>query len=103
NEILVPCYLLAHADDKSFYTSLHQAIWKFFVHNFNLSGSEINKRNLAIKLKENNIDPVLIERTQHILQQCEAGMFTGADLMDDKNVLLQKTKETLEAIGESLL
>ena len=103
NEILAPAYILAHADDKSFYTSLHQAVWKFFTHSFHLSGSEMNKRNLAVKLKENKIDSTLIEEIQHILQQCETGMFTNADIMNDKNSLLQKTKETLEAIGESLL
>jgi hypothetical protein len=103
NEILAPAYLLAHADDKSFYTSLYQAIWKFFTHSFHLSGSEMNKKNLSVKLKENKIGPALIEETQHILQQCETGMFTNADLMRDKNNLLQKTKETLEEIGKSLL
>src|SRR5260221_2223360 len=103
NEILAPAYILAHADDKSFYTSLHQAVWKFFIHAFHLSGSEMNKRNLSIRLKENKIDSALIEATQHILQQCETGMFTNANLMDDKNSLLQKTKETLEGISESLL
>jgi len=103
NEILAPAYLLAHADDKSFYTSLHQAIWQFFAHSFHLSGSEMNKGTLVVRLKENKIDPVLIEKTQYILQQCETGMFTNADLMDDKNSLLQKTKEILEGIGVSLL
>ena len=103
NEILAPAYLLSHADDKNFYTSLYQAIWKFFGNVFHLSGSEMNKRTLSIKLKENKIDQELIEEVQHILQQCETGMFTNADLAYDKNRLLQKTKETLEEIGESLL
>ena len=103
NEILAPAYLLAHADDKSFYTSLYQALWKFFDHSFHLSGSEMNKGNLLIKLNENKIDPALIEETRHILGHCETGMFTNADLMNDKNSLLQKTKETLEEIGKSLL
>ena len=63
----------------------------------------MNKRNLSTRLKENKIDPALIEETQHILQQCETGMFTNADLAHDKNILLQKAKETLEKISESLL
>jgi hypothetical protein len=103
NEILAPSFLLVHADDKSFYTSLYQAIWSFFSNSFNLSGSEMNKRTLTIKLKENKAGPELIEEIQHLLQQCEAGMFTNADLLYDKNGLLQKTKITLEEIGKRLL
>ena len=58
-----------------------------------LSGSEMNKEILSVRLKEKKIDQKLIsEEAQHILQQCETGMFTNADFMDDKNSLLQKQK-----------
>jgi hypothetical protein len=103
NEILAHAYLLAHADDKSFYTSLYQSIWKFFGYYFKLSGSEMNKKNLSIMLKANKVDKGLIDDVNEILRLCEAGMFTNADLMSDKNNLLQKTKQVLEEISQYLL
>lgn len=102
-EILQPATFLLQADDKSFYTSLHQAAWKFFSYYLSLSGSEINKKNLFVKLKEKKIDPVLVDQVKSILQQCEAGMFTNANLMIDKNNLLRNTKHVLEEISRFLL
>jgi len=97
-EILQPATLLLQADDKNFYTSLHQAVWKFFIHYLSLSGSEINKESLFVKLKEKKIDPVLVDHVKGILQQCEAAVFTKAEFAYDKQELLNRTKIALEQI-----
>lgn len=102
NEILAPASLLIKADDQTFYSSLQHSICDYFGFHFNLSGSEMNKENIAGKLKESKIDEVLIDDIKNILQQCESGIFTNANLEVDKNLLLAKTKDVLEKINKSL-
>lgn len=102
DQILAPSLLLVFAGDSDFYTSLHQSVWKFFNYYFNLSGSEMNKKTLSAKLKENKISENLINHTLQILQQCEAGMFTNASIMKNKDELFQKTKKVLEEINTLL-
>ena len=102
-EILLPVYLSLQSDDKIFYNSLHQATWKFMDHYFKLSGSEIKKDILFLKLREKKVDDKLILVIREILKQCEEGMFTNAGFMVDKNNLLQKAKQVLEEINKSLL
>lgn len=102
NEILAPASLLIKADDQTFYSSLQHSIYNYFNFYFNLSGSEMNKVNIAGKLKESKVDEVLIDDLKNILQQCEAGIFTNANLEVDKNLLLAKTKDVLEKINKSL-
>jgi len=103
NEILSPSYLLKIADDKNFYNSLQQAIWKFFSIHLHFTGSEMSKGYLAIRLKENGIDQNTIDNIRDILQKCEVGTFTGANILNNKNDLLQETKQTLEKIEKFLL
>lgn len=100
---LAPASLLINADDKTFYSSLSQSIWNYFGTHFHLSGSEMSKENIIVRLKESKVDEELIAETNNILQQCEAGVFTNANLSVDKTLLLDKAKKILEKISESLL
>ena len=59
--------------------------------------------NLFAKLKEEKIDPALVDKLKDILQQCETGMFTNANLIIDKNELLLDAKQVLEKISGYLL
>lgn len=102
NEILEPSLLTKSIEDKDFYNSLHKSVWKFFNYYFNLSGSEMNKKNLTIKLQEKNISRKLIEDTLQILQQCETGMFTNALLIGNRNELLRQTRKLIEEINSLL-
>jgi hypothetical protein len=102
-QVLAPVSLLIKADDKTFYSSLRQSIWDYFSFHFNFSGSEMSKENIAAKLKESNTDEKLITEVKDILQYCEAGIFTSANLAGDKNLLLDKVKEVLENLNKSLL
>jgi BatD DUF11 like domain len=97
-EILEPAYLLAHADDKSFYSSLHQCIWNYFGQYFNLEGSDMNKDDLYKGMKEKKLDEDQCRDMLDILQQCEAAMFTNAEFAYDKQELLNRTKTALEQI-----
>ena len=102
-EVLASTALLLQGDNKQFYYSLRQSIWIFFATHFNLSGSEMSKENIIIKMKEKNLDMNIVDELQGILQQSEAGLFTNVNITDDKVRLLSRTKEVLEAINKSLL
>jgi LPXTG-motif cell wall-anchored protein len=102
-EVLVPTSLLIMADDKTFYAALRQSIWNYFEFHFNFSGSGMSKENIVAKLNENKVNEELITEMKNILQQCEAGLFTNANLAADKTILLDKAKDVLEKLDESLL
>ena len=97
-ELLLPVQLLTSGEDKQFYTALHSVIWQFTGEQFNLSGSELNKRSLVVKMNTAGISSDTTERLIHVLEQCEAGMFTNVSLEQDKQSILSETKEVLEII-----
>ena len=102
-EILAPASLLIQAGDKTFYAALRQSIWNYFEFHFKLSGSEMSKENIVAKLKESKVDEGLTVAIRDILQQCEAGLFTNANLTADKTVLLDKAQKVLKKLKEFLL
>ncbi len=102
-ELLAPVYLLVREKDKIFYTALREAIWQFFGQQFKWSGSQFTKDGLLKRLSDRAIDQDMILEIGAILQQCEEGMFTNADLAGDKTGLVRKTEQVLKKIGEKLL
>ena len=100
-EVLAPATLFVHGDDKQFYSLLRQSVWSFFGTHFIISGSELSKENIVAKMTESNLDKNVVDELQHILQQCEAGIFTNANMSDDKAALLSRTKNVLETIHSS--
>jgi hypothetical protein len=102
-QMLSPASLLVKADDKIFYAALRQSFWNYFEFQFNLSGSEMSKDNIVVKLKESKVNEELINELKNILQQCETGIFTNANLLVDKSQLLNKARKILGKINESLL
>jgi BatD DUF11 like domain len=103
DQLITPAQLLMLADEKDFYASLRHSIWEFFRTRYGLSGSEMNKESISVRMKSGKMDTGNIEELQNILEQCEAGMFTNALLPTDKAGLLQKTKNVLKEIDHSLL
>lgn len=100
-DVLVPAYLLVNGDDKLFYTSLHQAAWKYFAFHFALSGSEMKKEKLFSLLKQKGIAADKVKAVSDFLQQAETGMFTAADMGTDKAVFLKEVKDLLKSIALS--
>ncbi len=96
-ELLQPARLLVPAADKEFYSALQQAVWNYVSPRLLLTGSNMNKQVLAMKLAERDYPSAALLQ---ILEQCEAGMFTNATLGEDREVLLEKTKSVLESIGD---
>lgn len=91
------------ADDKQFYRALQSAIWQFAAQRFNLSGSGMSKEALVGKTESIIKDRTLAGQLQVILEKCEAGLFTNAELPESREALLQQTKELLEKTDAALL
>ena len=102
-QALTAVYHQIHGDDKNFYSSLQQSIWQFFNDHFNLSGSEMNKNVLLLKLTGRGIDKKLLTEVDDLLQVCERGMFTNANPGRDKETLLKQTRLLMEEINQLLL
>lgn len=98
DEMLKPAYLLIPAADKDFYAVLYQSVWKYLGSYFHLQGSEMNKYTLVKKMLDAGKSADLINDLNHVLEHCEAGMFTNAALEENKEALLGKVKKLLEEI-----
>ncbi|NOT52172.1 MAG: hypothetical protein HOP10_12940 [Chitinophagaceae bacterium] len=101
-EFLAPAYSVMDLDDKQFYAALHQSAWDFFIAHFHLSGSDINKEKLISKMKAGGIADENIAGVDNILKKCEVGMFTQANIAENKEELLRHTEEVLKKISSDL-
>lgn len=100
-DLIAPVNAVMKEEGSLFYSTLHTVLWEFAGRNFGLSGSEMNKQSLAVKMKEKGFDRSLTERLQHVLGQCEAGVFTTASLEEEKQTILNEAKEILKSISSS--
>jgi len=103
DEIFPFALLSESVNNRDFYSSLHQSIWKFFNHYFNLSGSDMNKNILSEKLLEAGMSEHLIIDILQVLQQCETGMFTNVNLLNNDEELFLKTRKLFWEIDAVLL
>lgn len=102
DELLAPAYAGITADDRKFYSTLHQCTWDFFIIHFQLSGSDMNKDKAIAKMTSAGIAPSSIDAIETVLRKCEAGMFTRADIAENKEELLRYTEEVLKKISSDL-
>jgi hypothetical protein len=103
DELLSPVSELEKSDEKDFYPALHHAIWKFFSHHYNLSGSEMNKEKLWLRLRQSGVNETTISKLEETMLECEAGMFTHVDMQTEKATLLKETRELFEQLNLQLL
>jgi BatD DUF11 like domain len=100
-EILQPAHVMLPAENKMFFSSLHQCIWNYLQLQFKLSGSEMNKERLMHLLKEKNIDTGVINDLSSVLSECEKGIYTDAGVAVDKRKLLESAGKVLTAISSN--
>lgn len=100
-ELLLPPRLAN--DDRSFYEELDHAVWNYFNLRLQLSGSQVNKESLRNIFIAKAIQPRLANEITEILNQCETGMYTQAEIEINKFELFEKTKRVLVEIEESLV
>jgi len=98
-QLLQPARFSLIADDGMFYSLLQKTIWDHLGRQLNLSGTTLNKDDLYKALKEKNKEEQY-RSILDILQECEAAVFTKAELVQDKQELLNKTKVALEQIKD---
>jgi len=98
-QLLQPVQFSLVADDGQFYTLLQKTIWDHLGRQLNLSGSTLNKDDLYKALKEKNKEEQC-RNILDILQECEAAVFTKAELVHDKQELLNRAKMALEQIRD---
>lgn len=100
DQLLQPCRLLIPAADRDFYTLLHRTIWNYMADRFSLSGSEQSKHGIYRRVSELNNGPAMANELLNILGKCEAGMFTNAEMGENKEELLGRVKVIFETINQ---
>jgi hypothetical protein len=95
NDVLKPAYLLIPAADKDFYMVLQQSIFNFFQQYFDYAGN-MNKEVISARFKGENEG--LYNNIMNVLQQCEAGIYTGAIMQEDRGALLVVVKALLDKL-----
>lgn len=99
--LLEPAYQAKVDGPGTFFRELHQAIWSFLQQRFSLDGSNMNKQLVTEKMITAGIDGEMVKQLLAVLSQCEAGMFTQADMAENKEELLQHTEEVLKTISSA--
>jgi hypothetical protein len=99
--ILSPAKELINKKDDSFYVFIRNTVWVFLAERFNLSGSEMNKDRLLKVMQEDRIDSEIIKKVLALLQHCEQGSFTTAQLSEEKTELLNSAKEIMISLRKS--
>ncbi len=100
DEIITPVYSML-SDSTRFYAALQKAIWYFFNQHFDLSGTEMNKLVLFSKLSNSGITAEKVRELQHILEECEVGIFTHVTPGKSREKLLQKARQIMEEMNNS--
>lgn len=101
--LLASTHSLVPGDDKEFYRVLHQSVWDYFKNRLHLSGSELSRNGLLARLQLAGINKENVDEVMEILRTCESGIFTDAQLPDDKMALFKQTKDVLDKLDRSLL
>ncbi len=101
-ELLMPARVYIMADDQQFYTALGNAIWTFISSRFRLAGSEMTKERVMFVLGQSGVAEKEQRELAGIIEQCEQGKFTKADLLSDKKKVLERAGVLLRRIEESL-
>jgi len=98
-----PAYIALEGDDRTFYRALQTSVWAFAAAQWGVSGSIMNKQQLAeimnSQLKDKSISGTFLD----LLAQCEAGIFTNVSLDVDRKALLQKLRTAIDKAAEELL
>lgn len=97
--LLLPVTVNLQVDDKSFYTALQEALWKFFARQYDLAGSDMNKERLEKVMTEQQVNPEYIASAFTLLSHCETSMYTNVATGEDKNLLLDAARNLLERLN----
>ena len=89
--------------DNTFYKNLYQSLWTYLADCFKLEGSMVNKAQLLQAASQKGIPVEITNKLELILSACEAGQFTNATPVGDRQTLFDSAKEIIAAIEQYLL
>ncbi len=92
---------MSTAPASSFYSHLRKGIFDFLGDHFQRAGSAATKQSLLDLLAAHNVPAAGIRQLALIIEECEAGIFTQAEMGTDKELLLENTKSLLRDIQAS--
>jgi len=101
-QLLQPAQFSLVADDGRFYDLLKKTIWDSLSIHLKLSGATMNKDALYRAMREKNFNDDQVTEIMYILKECEAAVFTRAEMKHDKQELLDRTKKMLEEIRDQV-
>lgn len=101
-KLLQPLQEIPATEQQEFYKSLHALIWDLFSKEFGISGSRMNKQELADLMNRRLNETMSSAQLLSILAACEAGIYTNASLEDDREILMRETAEILKKTGVAL-
>jgi hypothetical protein len=84
-------------DNRSFFESVHTAVWKFLAKRFDIAGSKMNKGDL-LSLLTAQVGSKDAEKILNIIEECETGMFSDAYIEAQQESLLRRTRTGLEKL-----
>lgn len=99
DEILQPASLTLNESQKIFYDTLNRCIWNYFSNRLN---TQMIKRELSGVLSAKGVGQNHITSILNIIQKCEEGVYTTADIHVDKTELLANTQTTLASVDNTL-
>ena len=83
---------------REFYRGLHQNTWSYLAGKFDLTGTEMNKPILEFKLTQHKNNRILINELMGLLHHFETAMFTNIGLDENREELIEKTKDVLRQL-----
>lgn len=98
DNLLQPARDEVATEGNRFYSVLHGIVWKFAADKFHLSGSEMNKQTLAAKMDQENLSAEIKNEMLTVINDCETGLYTTADLEENKINLLSETNVLLKKL-----
>ena len=99
-EILMPASLVIDKD-KIFHAELKLAIWNYFHDRLSYPDTQISKTQLANTLAQKGVEQRLVNTLIEVIDQCEAGAYTNAEMNRGKTELFQTARQTLTDIEGS--
>lgn len=96
-QLLQPAQFALITGDSNFYDLLQKSIWDHFSDVLHLSGSRRSKAELYRAMKARNIDESICQDLLSVMKECEEALFTRAELLHDKQSLLNRAKAIFES------
>ena len=100
-EILMPVGSTLNKENKVFFKELERAVCNYFEDRIPAFRANMSKSELATILDRKGVKPELINRLMTFLHQCEAAVYTNAEMNVNKPELLQQCQQILESIENS--